>query len=667
MAQSKDRQVRPVVFTPIMGGYESRMQAGDQYHFVLRCVLRPGAWEETYKYIAREIYRFRDMRDNSGPGPLYHTIENLMDYLSERDEPNYCMWHEEQKYYNYWSDQQGIFKPFSPLFGLSAAILTDDERFYRSRALPMVEFALSRKNNVFAPYDLQPSGMVGTLSAPLGSPYVDAGQLTSLAGMFRDRTYAFAHYAESREPGKNALLHALARYRATGRKEFLEEAEKRADASHGNFMDMLELYEETGNKKYLDAAVKGAYRYAQIQNLSPAVPDGNVAVDQGNVAPVHGHAYQRHEDWGFAAPPPLPAPQQTVPAWRVSLTGVELSAYRGGYWLNNHAQLMRLATHANDDFLRDLQRWAMVGRFANYAGDFRSNRYSLVAELPDAPMHYIYQTDYSTFNPGHACDWLGAVIDFMVSDLFNRSSRQIDFPSRCMYESSFRVKVYGDRPGRFYDERNVQPWMPRHLLEADNKQVDYIGGHGNGKFYAAFWNQSFRAEKVNVKLNPALVDCSGTHRARVWIDNLDKGTVQVSDGAISFEIAPKSIVAYAIENAKVRLGLQAKMLAPDAVSLSENSLVTVDTDFGRVTAMLLTLGKGLTSAFSYTDAPAEKVISVKLRYRQGNGRWSERTDAIYPYEFSTEIDEGQGSFQCEMLVEMADQQIKSSGIINLNP
>ena len=665
MTEANDGRVRPVAFTPIMGGYESRMKPGDTYNFTVRYVLRPGNWEATYKYIARDIYRFRDMRDNSGSGPLYRTLENLMDYLSERDVQNYCMWHGEQKYYNYWSDQSGIFKPFSPLFGLSAAIVTDDETYYRTRALPMVEYALSRSNNVFAPYDVYETGMVNTLKSPLGSPYVAAGQLTSLAGIYQNRTYAFPYYAATREPGKITVMHALAQYRATGRKEYLNEAEKKAAASYGGFMDMLEMYEETGKDRYLRAALTNAYRYVAVLNLFPAVPDEMVTVDQGNIAPIHGHAYQRHEDWGFAQPQALRIPEQTVPAWRASLIGTELSAYRGGYWLNNHAQLMRLATYAHDDFLRDLQRWAMVGRFANFAGDFRSNRHSLVAESADAPMHYIYETTYSTFNPGHACEWVGAVIDFIVSDLFNRSDQRIDFPSRCMYESGFRVKVYGDRPGRFYDEKNVQLWLPRHLLEADNKQVDYIGAHGNGKFYVAFWNQSFRSEKVNVRLNRALVDCSGTHRARVWVNNVDKGTVDITDNGISFEIAPKGIVAYAIEDATVTLALQAKLFAPDAIKLGRDSLVTVDEAFGHVTAMLLTLGKGLTSSFIYTDAPAANVIAAKLRYRQGNGPWSERTDGIYPYEFSTDIDEGKGPFQCVLEIETADRQIQSSRVITL--
>ena len=65
----------------------------------------------------------------------------------------------------------------------------------------------------------------------------------------------------------------------------------------------------------------------------------------------------------------------------------------------------------------------------------------------------------------------------------------------------------------------------------------------------AFWNQSFRPEKVKVNLNRALVDCSGRHRARIWVDNVDNGTVDITGNEISFEIASKGIVAYAIEDA----------------------------------------------------------------------------------------------------------------------
>ncbi len=664
MIEKQNERLRPVIFTPIMGGYQSRMKSGDTYTFTLHYLLKAGDWINTYKYIAREIYNFRDLRDNSGPGSLNKTLENIIDYLIDRSGHNYAMWHTEQKYYNYWSDKSGVFKPFSPMFGLAAAIVTDDEEFYFKRALPAVEFALSRKGNVFLPYDVIETGHTRySATRNLGFPYPNTVQLVSLGKMFQNRTYAFDYYSWKKGFDEKNAMHALARYRLTGDKKFLDTAMMKKT---GGFMDLLEVYEETGDQNYLDAAVKSAYRYIPTCNLFPAVPDSMVTVDKGNKAPIHGHAYGRHKAWGFPPPKPLYTPEQTVQAWRVSLVGVELSAYRGGYWINNHGQLMRLATHARDDFMRDMQRWALVGRFANYPGDFRSNRHSLVEELPDAPMHYIYETDFSTFNPGHAWEWVGAVMDFLISDCFNRSKGKIDFPSQCMYGSSFRVKVYGDRPGKFYDEDNVRLWLPRKLLTPDNKQVDYLAGYGNGKFYVAFWNQSFEEETVNITFNREFVDCRGEHSARFWKNNTDKGIVSISDNTLQFSIPAKGIMAYAIDDVKVKTNLHAKMFDETARALGKNSIVTdVDTPFGKLHAMLLSMGKGLTTSYVYTDALPENVIVATLKYRQEGDQWQELKDEIFPFEFTTPIDEDQGDFEFIFEIENAEQKIQESEKITL--
>jgi hypothetical protein len=313
-----------------------------------------------------------------------------------------------------------------------------------------------------------------------------------------------------------------------------------------------------------------------------------------------------------------------------------------------------------------MQRWAMVGRYSNYPGDFRYIDHSLVAELPDAPMHYIYETNFSTFNPGHAVEWIGAVMDFLVSDCFNRSEMNIDFPSRCMYGSSFRVKTYGDRAGKFYDEKNVRLWLPRKLLKSNNKQIDYLAGYGNGKFYIAFWNQSFKPEKVTINLNADLVSYSGRHKARIWIDNKDNGSLSVYDNKLQFEISAKGINAYAIENVDVKTRLHDKIFDPKSITLGEKSIITgVDTPFGKVHGMLITMGRGLTTSYVYTEALPEEVISAKLKYRQGKGDWKEAIDNIFPFEFTTQIDEDEGDFEFIFEVENADQKVQKSDTITL--
>lgn len=657
-------RLQPVAFAPILGGFGSKMKAGDSHDFQIHYVQKGGDWKETYRHIARRIYRFRDLRDNSGSGSLNSTIENLVDYCIDRDGHNYAMWHAEQKYYNYWSDKSGVFKPFSPLFGLTAAIVTDDEEFYRKRALPAVEFAVSRMNNVFSPYDVYDNGMISQTDRRLGASYVSAIQLASLYHLFQGRTEAFRQFAEEKGFSMGPLQR-LARQSLSNESGLsaLAEAISAARAS-GDYMNCLEVYEATKQPRWLEAAVEGAYHEASLLNLFPMVPDRDVTLEKGNKVPVHAHSYGRHRVWGFAPPEPISRPQQTVPAWRASLIGLESPAYPGEYWMNHHGILMRIAAYAGDSMLAELSRWGMVGRFGNYPGDNRSND-SLIAEFPDTPLRYIYEANFSTFNPGHAWDFLGAVIDFLLADAFYRSDKQIDFPARSMEGAGFRSRAYGDRPGVFYGEKNVTLWLPRKLVSASSRQVDYVAGYGNGKFYIAFWNQSAHEEDVTVTLNPALVDCRLPHTARVWRDNREAGEVRVADNRLQFRVGSRGIVAYAVEGVTVRRGLHEKMFSPAATKLGSDSMRRMAAPFGQIHAMLIRMGKDLTSAFVYTDALPEDVISATFRYRQGRGEWKEVVDEIFPYELSTPLDDAAGDFECLLEIENADQQVQRSNIIKL--
>jgi len=81
--------------------------------------------------------------------------------------------------------------------------------------------------------------------------------------------------------------------------------------------------------------------------------------------------------------------------------------------------------------------------------------------------------------------------------------------------------------------------------------------------------------------------------------------------------------------------------------------------------MLLRAGQGLTSAFVYAEALAEQVIAARLRWRQGQGPWTELTDEIYPYEFSPELKDDAGDFECVFEIENVRQEIQVSQPITL--
>jgi hypothetical protein len=116
----------------------------------------------------------------------------------------------------------------------------------------------------------------------------------------------------------------------------------------------------------------------------------------------------------------------------------------------------------------------------------------------------------------------------------------------------------------------------------------------------------------------------------------------------------------------VKPRLQARLYDSKTAALGPNSFAQVAAPFGQVHALLLNAGRGLTSAFVYTEALPEHVIAARLRWRQGGGAWRVANDDIYPYEFSPDLRDDGGDFECIFDVEYTQQQVKSSPPIVLS-
>jgi hypothetical protein len=658
--------VQPVLLAPLLGGTESKMNAGVPWSFTFRFAARAGDWKAMHRHIAQDIHALRDQRDNSGPGTLNGCLERIMDFLADRNGRNYAMWSDEQKYYDYFTDQTGVFKPFSPLYGLSAAIVMDDEDFYRRRARPAVEFALSRKYNVFAPYEGIYEAIVKSAASDVGGPYPGYAQLVSLHELLQRRAPGIRSLAEAKGPGKNNIADALAQWRLTGDGTALDAATKAAGAAlqlgrvsgEQALFDFLELHDATHDALAVRGAVEAAYHKTTELNFYPKPPDENVLVDKGGLAPVHAHSFGRHSNiWGFQVPEPVAAREQTVPAWRVSRLGVASPAYPMEFWMNAHGALLRTAALAHDDFLRDVARNGMVGRFANYPGDNRSF-VSLIAERADAVEAPPWKWNFATVNPGHAWDFAGAVIDFLVAEAFERSRGAIDFPTVSAAGSSFRVRVYGSRAGAFYGEQDAHLWLPRGLVKSDSTQLDWIAARNNGHLFLAFMNQSGREESADILIDSTLARCT-EGEAHAWVANAPTASVRVAANRLRVTVPPKGIAALAIP-ATIREGLQSKLSAKDVPVLGAGSFADTDTAFGKVHAMLLSAGRGLTSAFVYAEVKPQHVIAARLRWRQGDAEWQEETDAIFPYEFSPALRDDGGDFQCVFEIEDAQQKVQRS-------
>lgn len=682
--------LQPLLFAPLMGGADSQMRSGDMRLTTVHYMLRAGDWKNVYAEAALKYYHNIDLRDNTGTGSLNRTLERIADFLTDRNGQNYAMWHDEQKYYDYANDLPSSFKPFSPLFGLSMAIVFDNERFYRTRVRPQVEFALSRNANYFTPYAFEKdSPMISKINRNLGAPYLSYVQLVTLDGVYQNRNYALQTLAGVKGASRSSFPEMLAKYSVTSDPADLATALADAkadlasspDGARNHFMDWLDAWEASGdtaatrNTAFLKAAEERIYnKVISTITLAPTVPNINVTMDPGGFGPIHVHTVGRHKKWGFPEPLGYPTPQQTVPAWRGALNGLQgLGSYRGEFWMDNHGHFMRIGALTSDNFLSSLARWGMVGRFAHYPGDNRSAP-SLLVERPELAENPLWKMTHATYNPGHAWEFSAAVFDFLVSDIFKHSDGAIDFPSRSMSGAQFRVRLYGDRPGTFYDDTGVMLWMPKNLATASSPHIDYISGYGNGKLYFAFVNQSATAQDVEVEINPELADLSATRETPLWINNKRQpASVPVANNRIRFKISGRGIVACAIPGAKIHRELHAKVFAPEATALGPGSLQRTPLAAGAaptvtVTGMLLTLGKGLTHAYVYSGAQASDTQTSKIRFRQGeNAAWQEKADAIFPYEYSVDLTDGAGDFEYYYSITTANGETYTTPLVRLSP
>lgn len=203
---------------------------------------------------------------------------------------------------------------------------------------------LSRKNTLFC---LDTTQKVQSPSRELAGP---CAPISELAGLYRLsggkspvlRYFAEEKYykhkpAEKRIPGTGGNWYdALEMYRATGETAYLDHAKKQADIYIEKFIrtqpekfqnaffwnryapfyiNLLELYEETGERRYLEAAHEGAREYAMFVWMVPSIPQGDITVNQGGLAPWYWYLKSR----GI---PRQHCPEESVPAWRLSEIGL---------------------------------------------------------------------------------------------------------------------------------------------------------------------------------------------------------------------------------------------------------------------------------------------------------------------------------------------------------
>lgn len=678
LVRNQAGQAQPQFWAPVLGSGASKLNVGQVVAGQCRLLFYRGNQLTAFQYVAERIFGFKDYRKNVFTN-LNQTLENFIDYGMN---DAYVGWNADLRGFDYTTDVAHTVKVVSGVHPLSVALLTDNQGIYQRRALPMIEFGLSRQKFLFA---IQKNATRQNASGLMAGPNVEVAELATLHSFFRERSPVFRYLADSLKNSTRELnlripshgdswpnLLGLYRMNLTaGRHDpaLLQLVKQKADGyiqrrvntAQADFRDanvpgagqfwsdfaplwseLLDLYEVTSDKRYLDAAAIGAKRYTQYCWFSPRIPDSTLTINPGGI--VRHRSYE-----GIRENMPLmTAGEQTVPAWRVSQIGLtpeaaNTFASNPAIFLTHYAPfLLRLAHYTNDDFLKSVARSAVVGRYTNYPGYDINGIFNTVYERPDYPLRDFKEISYNQVYYNHVWPHIALLFDYLITDAFTQSNGAIRFPHEYIQGYAYlKSNVYGHQPGKFYDDSTVNLWLPKQVLTVDNEQVNYLSGYGNGNFYVALTNQSNEAIEVTVKLNPNVVpvDVARRYPVRIWQQNQAGPVSSLTSGLIKVRLAPKGITALAINGLAIKTQFQQKVFGVTgsrsaATAQNGSTFSKTFAPFGTVSAMTLSFGRGLTSAYIWLNANADQLRKATLHYRPaGTETWQQLDDDSYPFEF----------------------------------
>lgn len=685
-------QAQPMIFAPILGGVGSKMPKGSDFVFSARLFVAKASATEAYAQIAQGLYRFRDYRSNDEIGPLNRTFERMTEFAMGP----YAKFNGDLRGASYDTDVPGSVKNVSSLHPLGVALVTDSPDIFHQRARPMIEYALSRERFLFT---TDPTVKGQGASANMEGPGVPLSELTVLDEFSGGRNDLLIGQAKALLPLTRSLnldavkrednwLNWLAIYRATGDRAWLEKAKAGADQyiagrierpptdfSDPNARDMffwtgyapswielLELHEVTGEQRYLDAAHEGARRFVQYVYLCPVIPEGDVRVNEGGMAP----SYRSGEKF-----PRMAIAEEVVPAWRVSEIGLTPESsgtskgHRGILPNSFAAPMLRLAALAKDDFLKAVARSAIIGRYRSFPGYHMNVARTTVYEKENFAERSKEQLNSVTsVHYNHIWPHVALLLDYLVADAESRSGGAIKFPGRFAEGYAyFQGRVFGVEPGRFFGREAVL-WMPPGLLKYSDPEVNYLSAReGNNTVLFALSNQSKEARRVKFSVDESLAGFSPgrTVEATFWDADGNTSARAIDPAGFEVDLGPEGFAAVALPGADIRTRLQTTF----GRASDRWRKPSAESGTGRAKAAILNFGDGFEWVYVFLR-DREDIAGATLAYSVDGGTWEEVKDGAFPFEFSVPLPSGVSKFAFRIITESPDGRRTESPVEELS-
>lgn len=665
-------EVQPHLFAPVLGGAGSHLRAGETSRFRFLLQATAGDWWTAYRALVRDLYEVRAYRENRY-GSLTDAFHNMIALLKDE---HFSGWSERGQGLLNIEHRHGV-KLASPSAALSAALVTGDRDLLRTRALPVIAYSLSRSHYGFTwDFGSETVGQDHVRQAfeDVGGPAWDAPVLVALDQLARGYTPALGRLARAGGDGvqdfyirRSAFQVSLSLYHLTDEERYLDRARAQADAYlaerietpatdpvegqrfsihiGSDWISLLDLYEATDERRYLDGAVTGARWFATLLWTRPPPPREAETTTTSPDSLAADVPYYWHDSRWATDTVDYPrraedVSQETVPAWLVSPVGMTFEAwctFRGRLIQNPGwaAYLLRLARATGDELFRDLADDGITGRFTNYPGYYQ--KFPIVAHLkPDFP--YRGPMALTSIYYHHILPQIGLTLDYLVEQARDRSGGAIDFPAvRDDSYVHFRHHLYGHAPGRFFGH-DAWLWMPAGVVDPGSDLLNWIAAQAGDRFFVALANTAPHAVSTTVRVDPGRlgIDQAGAQPVDVYRADGTSERRSLRGGEILVEAPGRSLTALVIHGTRIDEPLHGYGPAAGEAANAWLTLAQDDARLGTVRAAAVAMGPADAVAYVFSTATPAQIDAAVLSYETPDG-WREETCPRFPFEFCVPI------------------------------
>jgi hypothetical protein len=578
--------IQPIAFAPLLGLTDSRLLNGQTLKRTFNIGSVSGNWNTALEYISNNIYQVKDYRLQDSTS-LTNAAFNIIDLLKNDDASG---WNTGMKgFYDIEADPK--YSPTvaqaAPLATISAAVLTRDEDLYIRRALPTIEYTLSRSafrwaRAVGAPFNIDSTSLelnpykniqfntayFEALHQLLGAKNPWLTQVAMPNGLLRksagysvnvpDWTQELAAYKLTNDPQwlTKAVLHAkdFVQKEVYGSKTNLLTVQSFYNTSfYPYWWDLMDLYEVNKEQVFLDAAeyssfftMAGIRSYPLIEDKLQLIHPGNRYEGNTNLwwkdTVKFRLGFPRHDG---------DVQEKMVPQSLISPVGLGLEQPVTFFLVNKNVRhifmstwsphLLRVSAYRNRSILETYARNGIIGRFSNYPGYYATG----FTDLTYGANYPYVGPDINSIYYHHISPHLAFTLDFLFTEAIQRSAGRISFPwGKQEGFVWFNNRIFGAGKGTIFGDSLVRPWLVKGLVKIDTPQINYISGISNDRFWLVLLNESKAEKHFDITVDTLKTGIKTTGIKWYKGASAEPGELSLAAGKLNVTLAGKASSAY---------------------------------------------------------------------------------------------------------------------------